>query len=311
MRVDLHRHLDGNVRAETVWDLACAHGIDLPADGIEAVRELITIRSPRGGLMEFLEKFHWPMQVLADLDACRRIAIENVEDAARERLDHVELRFSPAFMARAHQLPLPGVVEAVIDGIREGLRTHPIPLGVIGVLSRTFGVESALRELEALLTQREALAAIDLAGDEARFPARMFEEHFRKVRRQGLGITIHAGEADGPRSVYEALTLCGADRIGHGIRSVEDPELLDLLRQRQIPLECCITSNVQTSVVASAAAHPIRHLLENGIRATINTDDPGISGIDLDHELTIAAPQAGLTPAHITLAADYAAAARF
>lgn len=298
-RIDLHRHLDGNIRTSTILDLAEKNGIRLPASDEDSLRPHVTITSPAPGLMAFLEKFHWPMAVLSTPEDCHRIAYENVEDAKRERLTEVELRFSPLFMARAAQLDPAEVAEAVVEGIAAGERDFGVPACPIGILSRTFGPTACLQELDALLSVREKLAGMDLAGDEARFPAKLFTQHFEKVRRSDLRVTIHAGEADGPGSIRDAINLLGATRIGHGVSAIQDPALLDELADRGIGLECCLTSNIQTSTVASYADHPLRRFLEHGILATINTDDPGISGITLDHEYETAAPLAGLLPAQI------------
>ncbi len=305
-RIDLHRHLDGNIRIPTILELAEKNGIRLPARDVEGLRPHVTVTSPHPGLVEFLEKFRWSIAVLATPEDCRRIGYENVGDAARERLDYVELRFSPWFMASSHQLDPSAVVEAVLDGIASGVRDFGVPVRTIGILSRTFGPEICHRELDALMAFREKLTAIDLAGDEAGFPARLFEPHFRRVGKAGLHITIHAGEAAGPESIREAIDILGATRIGHGIRAIEDPSLMEDLAKRAIGLECCLTSNVQTSTVPSYAAHPLRTFLDRGLVATINTDDPGISDITLDHEFDVAAPRAGLTPEHIRQARENA-----
>ena len=306
-RIDLHRHLDGNIRIQTILDLAEKNGIRLPASDVESLRPHVTVTSPHPGLVEFLEKFRWPMAVLATPDDCRRVAQENVEDALTERLDHVELRFSPWFMAAAHRLDPAAVVEAVADGVARGAVDFGLPVKLIGILSRTFGPEICFQELDALMAFRERLDGLDLAGDEAGFPARLFERHFQKARDAGLRITVHAGEAAGPESIREALDILGATRIGHGVRAIEDPALMDELAERGVGIECCLTSNIQTSTVKSYGNHPLRHFLERGLLATINTDDPGISGITLDHEFEIAAPQAGLTANHIAHAQKNAA----
>lgn len=298
-RIDLHRHLDGNIRTRTILELGAKNGVPLPAFSEEDLRPHVTVQSPQPGLLEFLSKFQWAIAVLATPDDCRRVAFENIEDAARERLDHVELRFSPVFMAGAHGLDPAAVVEAVADGVDVGIREFGISATLTGILSRTFGPATCLRELEALLTFRDRLVAIDLAGDEAGFPPTLFVEHFERVRKAGLQITIHAGEAAGPQSIRDAIHLLGATRIGHGIRAIEDPALLDFLAENGIGLECCPTSNVQTSTVKDYASHPLRTFLAHGILATINTDDPGISAIDFDHELHVAAPACGLDEADV------------
>jgi adenosine deaminase len=187
----------------------------------------------------------------------------------------------------------------VADGARRGARDCGLRTNLIGILSRTFGPAAAARELQALLTRREAIAALDLAGDEARFPAALFAEHFRRARAAGWRVTVHAGEAGGPASVWQAVRELGAERLGHATRAAEDPALLDLLAARGIGVEANLTSNVQTSTVPDYARHPLRLFLERGLLATINTDDPSVSGIDLPYELTVAAPAAGLSAAQI------------
>jgi adenosine deaminase len=310
-KMDLHRHLDGNIRLSTILDLGRKHGVPLPSFDEEELRPHVQITEPAPGLMAFIEKFRWSVGVLCDLEACRRIAFENVEDARREGLDYVELRFSPWFMSMAHGLDPRGVVEAVIQGVDEGREKFGVRTELIGILSRTYGEDICWQELEVLLAHRDDLIAIDLAGDEAGFPAPLFKRHFARVRDAGLHVTIHAGEAAGPESVWDAIRLLGAERIGHGIRSIEDPALLDFLLERRIGLECCPTSNVQTSAVPDYASHPLKRFLEMGLLATINTDDPGISGIDLEYELTQAAPAAGLSPERIAQAQANAAEIAF
>jgi adenosine deaminase len=156
-----------------------------------------------------------------------------------------------------------------------------------------------MRELDALLAHREQLVGLDLAGDEARFPGALFVEHFRRGRAAGWHVTIHAGEAAGAESVWQALRELGAERIGHGVRAAEDPALVDFLAERRIGLEMNLTSNVQTSTVPDYAHHPLRTYLERRLLATINTDDPATSGITLPGELKVAAPAAGLGPAQV------------
>lgn len=297
--IDLHRHLDGNVRLQTILDLGRTHGLPLPAWDEAGLRPHVQITEPQAGVMAFIARFHWARAVMVDYEAVRRIAYENVEDAQNEGIDYVELRFSPWFMAEVHGLNPAGVVEAVVDGVQAGQRDFGVRVHLIGILSRTYGAAIAHQELDALLMQRQHIVALDLAGDEANFPPEWFLEHFRRARQIGWRITVHAGEAAGPESVWQAIRILGAERLGHAVRAIEDPALLDYLAERRIGVESCLTSNVQTSCVADYAAHPLRRFLENGILATINTDDPGISGITLRHEYEIAAPRAGLDAAHI------------
>lgn len=297
--IDLHRHVEGNLRISTIIDLARQHNIALPAWEIEALRPYVQVQSQQPGVMAFLEKFTLPMRVLADLDACRRVGYEAVFDAAAENIDYIELRFSPWFMAETHALAAQGVVEAVLDGVEAGKAERGIMVKLLGILSRTYGPQIAMQELEALLPYADRIVGLDLAGDEANYPAELFEQHFARAREVGWKATVHAGEAAGAESVWQSILVLGAQRIGHGLAIVNDPALMDFLFERQIGIEANLTSNVQTSSVADYANHPLKTFLQNGLCVSINSDDPGISGIDLRYEYEVAAPLAGLTEAMI------------
>jgi adenosine deaminase len=303
--IDLHRHLDGAVRLETILDLGCKHNLSLPAWDLEGLRPHVQVTGSRErsgtlpGVMAFIEKFRWMTEVLVDLDACRRIAYENVQDAHREGIDYVELRFSPWFMAETHNLDPAGVVSAVVEGAEAADDEFEIKVKLIGIISRTYGPEIGWHELEALLTQRDHLVALDLAGDEAKWPGELFVKHFQKARDVGWRITVHAGESVGPASIWQALRQLGAERIGHAVTAIEDPALLEHMAEHRIGIEANLTSNVQTRTVPDYARHPARDFLEQGLLVTLNTDDPGISAIDLRHEYEIAAPAAGLSPEQI------------
>lgn len=295
--IDLHRHLEGCVRLQTMLDLASQHGLHLPGDSIETLKPHVVMDGPQADLVAFLDHLHWMIYTLADLDACRRIAYESVEDAAREGIHYLELRFSPLFMAQPHKLDPADVVAAVIDGTKAGERDFGVMTRLIGIMSRTYGPKACQKELEALLAHKHELRGLDLAGDEARWPGDLFHAHFSQGRDAGWQITVHAGEAGGAANVRYAIEQLGATRIGHGIRATEDPELLDIIRERGIGLEINLTSNLQTNTVSSLERHPIAYFLDQDLLATINTDDPVISGIDLRHEFANVAPSAGVTPA--------------
>jgi adenosine deaminase len=297
--IDLHRHLDGNVRVQTIIDLSRKHNLELPAWEVESLRPYTQVIDPKPNIAAFFTKFQYLTRVLVDYEACRRVAYENVEDAMIERIDYIELRFSPWFMAETHHLNPEGVVEAVLDGIAAGSHDFKVKTNMIGILSRTYGPEVAWQELQAILSKRDQIIALDLAGLEAEYPGSLFVKHFQAARDAGLKITVHAGEAAGADFVWQAINELGAQRIGHGVRSIDDPALLNLLTDRGIGIESNLTSNVQTSVVPNYQSHPLKHFLERGILATINTDDPGISGIDLPYEYEIAAPAAGLSQIQI------------
>jgi len=299
---DLHRHLDGNIRIQSILELGQQFSMDLPANEIEALRPFVQVVENQPDLMAFLQKLDWGVAVLGDLDACRRVAYENVEDAQIANIDYAELRFSPYYMAMKHNLPVEGVVEAVVDGVQAGCRDFNVKANLIGIMSRTFGVERCTQELDALLTQSRHLVAIDLAGDELGQPGALFKDHFTKVRNAGLQVTVHAGEAAGAESIWQAINELGATRIGHGVKAIEDPRLMDYLAKHEIGMESCITSNIQTSTITDINKHPLKIFLDHGIKATINTDDPAVEGIELKHEYDVAAPAAGLSTEQITQA---------
>ncbi len=298
--VDLHRHLDGNIRPATVWSLAEQFGIALPEKTLDAFIPHVQITKQEPDLLAFLKKLDWGVSVLGNLDACKRIAYENVEDAYKAGIDYAELRFSPYYMAMTHQLPIADVVSAVVDGVKLGMRDFPVKINLIGILSRTFGVEKCMLELNALLTHKDDLVAVDLAGDEINFAGSLFTAHFAKVRKADLQVTIHAGEAAGAQSVWQAINELGATRIGHGVNSYQDKKLLDYMATHHIAIESCLTSNFQTGTVNDLTQHPINMFLSAGIPVCLNTDDPAIEGIELKDEYRLAAEKVGISAHELT-----------
>lgn len=294
--LDLHRHLDGNIRPATILELGRAFDLALPAANLSELLPHVRVQGNTHDLLSFLARLDWGVRMLGNYDACRRVAYENVEDLLQAGIDYAELRFSPGYMAMNHELEPEGVVEAVLDGVAAGSRDFGVPVKLIGIMSRTFGEAACEQELAACLAYRHRLVAMDLAGDEAGFPGERFTEHFRRVREAGLAVTVHAGEAAGSASVWQAVTELGAVRIGHGVRAVEDERLLDYLAEQGIGIESCLTSNLQTSTVADLRRHPVHRFLEKGIPVCLNTDDPAVQGMELRHEYTGAAKAAGLTP---------------
>lgn len=292
---DLHRHLDGNINITTIIELARKYGVELPSFVPEKLRPHVEVLDTESDLLSFLAKLDIGVSVLGSVEACQRVAFENVRSAYIAGLDYVELRFSPAYMARTHSLPFQAVVESVIEGVRRGMEAYPVMVQLIGILSRTWGPQACLEELNAILPFRKHITAVDLAGDEVNYPCHLFKSHFSRARDKDFRITVHAGEAAGAQSVRDAIDILGAERIGHGINAVQDLHLLDWLAKHEIGLECCLTSNVQTSTVSSLSEHPIKIILDHGVLATLNTDDPAVQGIDIQNEYYYAAKLAGLT----------------
>ena len=292
---DLHRHLDGNIRLSTIWQLAQEHSLILPADSLEKLKSKVQIQQKTTDLLAFLEKMELGVSVLASEQACFRIAYENIEDAKLAGLDYVELRFSPVFMAQAHNLQIDQVVDAVIAGCKAGTKQYGVPVNLIGILSRSYGEATCHQELQALLRAKDDIVALDLAGDEKGFPAIRFKQHFKLARDAGWNITVHAGEADGPQSIRQAIDELGATRIGHSVAAREEPHLMDFMANNNISIECCLTSNFQTGACTNIADHPIKTFMERGIVVTLNTDDPGVSGIEIADEYKLAREVVGLS----------------
>jgi len=281
---DLHRHLDSTVRPTTVLEIARHHGIALPADTPAGLRPWMQIDRPVSTLIEFFERFDLLLRILVDYEAVYRVARENLEIALAEGLDYVELRFSPLFMATVHHLDPVQITRTICQAVQEATDL-PIQANLIVIMSRQFGPEGGQVELQAALAGAgKGVVALDLAGDEANYPGELFVEHFRQARSAGLHTIAHAGEAAGPESVRQAVEQLGAERIGHAVRAAQDPAVMDLLSERGIAVESCLTSNLQTLTVPSLEQHPLPLFLRRGIRVTLNTDDPGISAIDLPHE---------------------------
>ena len=297
--VELHRHLDGNVRLETILEIGLKNNIGLPAKTLEGLRPFVQVSEPKPNILSFFEKFKWLTLAMVNYDVCSRIAYENVEDAKNEGIDHIELRFSPWFMAEAHRLDPAGVTEAVVDGIQRGKEEYHISVNLIGIISRTYGPEACFKELDALLTQKDHIVALDLAGDEANFPGELFVEHFKIARNAGWHSCPHAGESAGPESIWQAINSLGAERIGHAVSAPQDPALIGYLSSHQIGIESNLTSNVQTTTVPDYPSHPIKLFLQSGIKASLSTDDPGISAIDINYEYNIAAVKSGLSTEEI------------
>ena len=286
--LDLHRHLDGNIRPATIWQLATKNSIVLPTTHFDDFIPHVQIQGSESDLLAFLKKLDWGVAVLKSLDDVKRIAFENVEDAFNAGLHYAELRFSPYYMSMTHNLPIADVVAAVVDGINMGMKTFNVKINLIGILSRTFGIKQCQLELDALLTHKNDLVAIDLAGDEYNYPGELFVEHFKQVRDAGLQVTVHAGEAGGAKSVWQAINDLGATRIGHGVATIEDEKLMSYMVNHNIAIESCLTSNFQTGTVKNLAKHPLKAFLDYGIKACLNTDDPAVQGIEIKHEYTVA-----------------------
>jgi adenosine deaminase len=237
----------------------------------------------------FLSKFNTLRLFYRSPDAIHRITREAIEDAARDNVKYLELRFTPVALSRAERFPLHDVINWVATSTKEAAEKNNINVKLIASVNRHESAE--LAEQVAWLAaehMNDGIVALDLAGNEAEFPSQPFYGIFKEARQTGLHVTIHAGEWGPAKHIKEAVEELGAERIGHGVRVLEDENVTALVKERGIACEVCITSNYQSGVVEALDAHPLMKMFENGIDVTINTDDPSISRITLSHEYYIA-----------------------
>ena len=288
-KVDLHRHLEGSLRLSTLTDIAREHGVDLPSYDIDELRPYVQITDDPADFHIFLAKFRLLRRFYKTPEAVARVAYEAVADAAEDNIRYLELRFNPAALARTQGFSFEEVSDWVIEAVRRAQNDYPITVRLIATIVRDEGVDNARQIIEvALARQAYGLVGLDLAGDEVSFSAEPFVPLFHSARDAGMWVTVHAGEASGAENVRQAVLEMGAHRIGHGVRSIENSDVVRLLRDRGITLEVCPTSNMQTGVMHNFSHHPLRDLFLLGVRVTLNTDDPSVSDTTLTDEYLVA-----------------------
>jgi len=293
-KAELHVHLDGALRPATMLDLARRQGIQLPADTPDALAKAMLVRHAKN-LEEYLEKYQITLSVLQTAEALERVAYEFVVDKAAENVRYVEVRYSPLLHRPA--LTLAQAIEAPLAGIRRASAETGTKVGLIVCAMRTKPPAESLELARVAAEYHSAgVTAFDLAGAERGHPAKEHRTAFEYAAGHGMACTCHAGEGDGPHSIHQALHECGAQRIGHGTRLLEDPALFDEVVQRRVPLEMCLTSNVHTHVVPSVAEHPFKRYFQQGVVVTLNTDGPLTDGITLTDEYFLAHAVLGLSP---------------
>lgn len=298
-KTDLHVHLDGSLRIETMLELAQQKGVKLPADTPEGLRRAMHCGENTGSLVEYLKAFDITLSVMQTEDALFRSAYELAEDAAQENVRYMEVRYAPMLHARGG-LRMVAVVEAVLAGLRQAEKDHGIESRVIICGIRNISPESSLEMARlAVAYKNRGVVAFDLAGAEYDHPAKHHRDAFQLIRNNNINCTIHAGEAFGPESIAQAIHVCGAHRIGHGCRLREDGDLLHYVNDHRIALECCPSSNVQTGAVASIASHPLKLYYDLGVRVTVNTDNRLITDTTVSKELWLCHKEMGLSAADI------------
>jgi adenosine deaminase len=298
-KTDLHVHLDGSLRLETILDLAHSEGIELPAHDPAKLRDAMNLGKNCGSLVEYLKAFDVTLRVMQTADALHRVAYELGEDAAKENVRYMEVRYSPMLHTR-RGLKLTQVVEAVLQGLRAAHDAFGIESNLILCGIRNISVEHSLEMAElAVAYKGRGVVGYDLAGAEYDYPAKHHKRAFQLVRDNNINCTIHAGEAYGPESIAQAIHVCGAHRIGHGCRLREDGDLLHYINDHRIPLEVCPSSNVQTGAVRGLATHPLKLYYNLGLRVTVNTDNRLVTDTTVSKELFLCHALMGLTLADL------------
>jgi adenosine deaminase len=294
-KTDLHCHLDGSLRLETILDLAERHGVKLPADTPEGLARAIHRGETCASLEDYLTAFDVTLAVLQTEEALFRAAHELALDCAAENVRYLEVRYSPLLHMR-EGLKSTTILEAVLEGLRAAKRERGIKSNVIVCGIRHMDPQTSVRLAElAVAYKGKGVVGFDLAGAEEGHPARRHQEAVQLILDNNVNVTIHAGEAYGPESIAQAVHYCGAHRIGHGVRLRENGDLLNYVNDHRVPLEMCPSSNVQTRSVADFGSHPLKFYFDFGLRVTVNTDNRLITDTTSTKELLLAHEKMGFT----------------
>ncbi|HEX6838763.1 MAG TPA: adenosine deaminase [Polyangia bacterium] len=292
-KTDLHCHLDGSLRVTTILDLAQKQKVKLPADDPDKLFKLVYAGERCRSLEDYLKGFDITLSVMQTEEALFRTAYELAEDCARENVRYLEVRYSPMLHTQ-RGLKLAPIVEAVIQGLRAGERDFGVRSGVILCGIRSISPESSLRMAELCVAfKNRGVVAFDLAGAEYNYPAKDHKQAFQLILDNNVNCTAHAGEAYGPESIAQAIHYCGAHRIGHGTRLRENGDLLNYCNDHRVPLEICLSSNIQTRAAADLASHPLPFFYTYGLRVTINTDNRLMTDTTVSKELLLTHQQYG------------------
>ena len=313
-KVELHRHLECSMRLDTLVELAKDLKMEIPLT-TEMIKDEFLVTKPMVDLEAVLKKFLRTQAVLESEEILSRITYEVIEDCSNEGIKILELRFAPTFIQQGHD-KLKNF-DKIISGVRKGFEfAHelPISVGFLSIIQRTLPVATAENVVDFTIENKDFFVGLDLADNEDGFDPLIFKNCFQRAKQNGLHITVHAGESPIPNAslnVKNAIEVLGAERIGHGLQIYNDPFVTNLVRKKAIPLELCVTSNWLTQAIPDLNSHPIRKLMEADVPVTINSDDPGIFGIDLVNEYELLETQYGFTAEEFQRCNDIAAQASF
>ncbi|MBE2280790.1 MAG: adenosine deaminase [Ignavibacteriaceae bacterium] len=299
-KVLLHDHLDGSLRPSTIIELADKYNYTkLPSTNPEELASWFFRGANKGNLVEYLQGFEHTCAIMQTKEALKRVAFENLEDCKKDGICYIEIRFAPVFHTLNGLYP-EDVVAAVLEGLEEGREEFKVDFGLILCGMRNMKGTEEIAEL-AVNFRKKGVVGFDLAGEEGGYPPKKHIEAFDFIKRANFNITIHAGEAFGKESIWQALQWCGAHRIGHGTRLIEDMTIIDeetskakmgelaqFILDKRIPIEICLLSNVHTGAVASLEEHPLGIFYRNGFRVTLNTDNRLMSNTSMTKEFVTA-----------------------
>lgn len=286
-KIDLHCHLDGSVRVETMLDIAIKEKIDLPSNNMDEIKKLAKVSFNCTSLDEYLEKFDLPLKVMQSKENLKRITFELLEDASRENVKYIEIRFAPLLHTQKG-MSVKNIIEGIIEGIREAESIYDIKGNLILGCMRTMTSKEALLVIEEGKSfVNKGVVAVDLCGPEKEEFCKEYKDVFKLAREYGYKVTIHAGEAASGENVLDAINILKADRIGHGVKIKDHKKAYNLVKDKKILLELCPTSNVQTKTVDSYEAHPFYTFYKDNLHVSINTDNRTVSDINLSSELNV------------------------
>lgn len=283
-KIELHCHLDGSVRPQTIIDIAKEENIEIPSYELSEIENMVKVPFNCDSLVEYLKRFNLPNRVMQSKESLKRITFELLEDASNENLKYMEIRFAP-LLHTLNGLSVSEVIESIIDGIKEAEEKYPIKANLILGCMRTMTLDDAIYVVEeGKKFLNKGVVAVDLCGAENEGFAIEFKEAIDLARSFGYRVTIHAGEAASGVNVLEAVEILKAERIGHGIGIRDLKEAYDMVKNKKIVLEMCPTSNVQTKAVNSFEDHPFYKFYKDGLKVTLNTDNRTVSNINLTKE---------------------------
>ena len=310
-KTEIHCHLEGAIRTQTIIDIAKEHNLKLPSYESNELDKYVKVYDQLSDLEAVLAAFAIFQNSITSPEVVERIAWELFEDSAKQNIKLFEVRFSPDWAFHGHNLDWDECLEGLLRARERAEKEFDMAIGYIAITSRSMGPESCVKTVDWAICHKEDILGVDLADSERDFPLREFVRPMLKAKEAGLKVTIHTGEDTPASYVRETIELVNPDRIGHGIHAIEDKEVVELLKERGITLEVNPWSNYLTNSVRTIEEHPLKKLFDLGVRVTINSDDPEVLETNLNNEYRIAHEVLGMSMDDITLCNRYAYDASF